>query len=128
MFTQKISSQRATNSEPSLLISVNIRKSVFRVCLSECVPVSAPCIALVATSFLYGMVHSIRLVCILLTIVDSNDNLVSLTTLALRVLPPQKKVHNIRSDEAAADVEKDDAVSEHVAGRVAGSILAQEFQ
>ena len=99
-----------------------------RVCASQRVPVSAPCVALVATSFLHGMVHSIRLVCTRLTIGDANNNLVALTALTLRVLSSQEEEHDIRSDEAAADVENDNTVSEHIAGCVAGSILEREFQ
>ena len=58
------------------------------------------------------MIHPILRILTKLPVVHPNDDLVALPTFTLRVLPAEEEEHDVRCDEAAADVEDDDAVSE----------------
>lgn len=74
------------------------------------------------------MIHPILRIQIRLLVILANDDLVALSAVTLRILPAQEEEHYVRRDEAAADIEDDDAMSEDEAWCVSGSVLGEIYQ
>ena len=89
----------------------------------QCIFIATPFVTFVPSCFFDTLIRSVLLVESGFLIIDADDNFVSLSASTGGVLPTQEEEHDVRCDEAAADVENDDAVSEDVARCVFGAIL-----